>query len=344
MNNKPITIAGITIQPGEKKTVLLHAPEIYTQTKVDFPAHVFHGKKSGPKIFIIGTIHGDELNSIEIIRRVHHQIILKNLHGTLITVPIANVYGLILQSRYLPDRRDLNRSFPGSKRGSLAARLARVIIDEVVSQCHYGIDLHTGALGRINMPQLRVNLDTPGAEELARVFDTPVILDAKLRDGSLREAASELGIPLLVYEGGEALRFNELCIRAGARGIFNVLNHLKMLSTAKKHIKHHRSVITKTSRWVRSPASGLIQPRGDMITTLTKPVKKGEILANIHDPFLINKSIPVVAPFDGIVIGQALKPLVNEGEGLFHIASVKKIAGLAAYIEEYTGEIINLSD
>lgn len=344
MNNKPITIAGTTINPGEKKTVLLHAPEIYTQTKVDVPAHVFHGKKSGPKIFIIGTIHGDELNSIEIIRRVHHQIILKKLHGTLITIPIANVYGLILQSRYLPDRRDLNRSFPGSKKGSLASRLARVIIDEAVSQCHYGIDLHTGGLGRINMPQLRVNLDTPGAEELARAFDTPVILDAKLRDGSLREAASALGIPLLVYEAGEALRFNELCIRAGVRGVLNVLNFLKMLSITKKHPKHHRSVVTKTSRWVRSPASGLLQPRGDILTTLTKGVKKGEVLAHIHDPFLIKKSINVEAPFDGIVIGQALKPLVNEGEGLFHIASVKKIAGLSNSIEEYTDEIFNFID
>lgn len=342
MNNKPISISGTIINPGEKKTVLLNAPTIYTQTKVDIPAHVFHGKKLGPKLFVIGAIHGDELNSIEIIRRLHYKIILKKMQGTLITIPIANIYGLILQSRYLPDRRDLNRSFPGSKKGSLAARLARVIIDEVVSQCHYGIDLHTGSVGKINMPQLRVNLDTPGADELARVFDTPVILDAKLRDGSLREAASELGIPLLVYEGGEALRYNELCIRAGVRGVMNVLNYLKIIPSIKKHIRQYRSVISKTSRWVRSPASGLLQPRGDLLTTLTKPVKKGEILAHIHDPFLIKKSIPVVVPFDGIVIGQALKPLVNEGEGLFHIASVKKIAGVSAYIEEYADEIINL--
>lgn len=344
MINNPITIAGYTIEPGQKKTILLPSPEIYTQTKVDIPAHVFHGKRSGPKIFVIGTIHGDELNSMEIIRRLHRKINVKYFSGTLITVPVANVYGLILQSRYLPDRRDLNRSFPGSKKGSLAARLARVIIDEVVTQCQYGIDLHTGGLGRINMPQLRVNLDTPSVARLARIFDAPVILDAKLRDGSLRQSAGELGVPLLVYEGGEALRFNELCIRAGLRGILNVLNYLGMMSSNKKQMKHQKSVIPHTSRWVRAPASGLVQPLGDVYLTLTRPVKKGDVLAYIHDPFLVNKSVSVIAPFAGIIIGQSLRPLANEGEGLFHIASVKKIAGFRTYIEEYADEIINQYD
>lgn len=340
MYNKAITIAGNTIEPGAKETVLLPLPEIYTQTKIDLPVHIFHGKKSGPKIFVIGTIHGDELNSIEIIRRLHHHINLKNLRGTLITIPVANIYGLILQSRYLPDRRDLNRTFPGSKKGSLAARLARVILNEVISICQCGIDLHTGGLGVINMPQLRVNLATAGVEELALAFDVPVIIDSKLRDGSLRQAASELGIPLLVYEGGEALRFNELCIRAGVSGVLNVLMHLGMFTHIKRHIKKFKSVITKTSQWIRAPASGLLQPRGGLLATLTRAVKKGEVLAHIHDPFLMNKSVDVVAPFDGIIIGQALKPLINEGEGLFHIASFKKIPGASDYIEEFREDIV----
>lgn len=338
MSNKNFTIAGKVIEPGTKTTLLFPAPNINTQIKTDIPVHVFHGKKAGPKLFITGTIHGDELNSIEIIRRIHKQINLKHLSGTIITVPVVNIYGLIMQSRYLPDRRDLNRSFPGHKTGTLAARLAHGLIEQVVSHCQYGIDFHTGGLGRINMPQLRVNLDTPGAKKMALAFNTPVVLNSKLRDGSLREAASELGIPLLVYEGGEALRYNELCIRAGALGAMNVLRHLKMLPASGKKPPKNKAIITSTSRWVRASASGLVQPLGDVIA---KPVKKGDILAYIHDPFLINPSVEVVAPFDGIVIGQALKPITSEGDALYHIASFKKIAGISSYIEEFREEITN---
>lgn len=339
MHNKPITIAGQVIEPGTKATISLPSATLYTQTNIDIPTHVFHGKKAGPKIFVIGTIHGDEIDSIEIVRRLHHHAVLKNLkefHGTLITIPIANVYGFLLQSRYLPDRRDLNRSFPGSKEGSLAARLANIIVEEILSQCNFGIDLHTGSFGRINVPQLRVNLDTPGAERLARAFDVPVILDAKLRDGSLRQAAAELGIPLLVYEAGEALRFNELCIRMGVRGILNVLNSLGMVGGIKKKPKKYKSVITETTRWVRAPTSGLVQPLIDIKKIV---VKKNAKLAYIHDPFLANKSAVVTAPFDGIIIGKTNLPLVNEGDALYNIASIKKLADVAAYIEELHEEI-----
>ena len=230
-------------------------------------------------------MHGDEINSIEIIRRLHTHRSLKHLRGTLITIPVANVFGFILQIRYLPDRRDSNRSFPGSKMGLLAARLANLLIEEIVTQCNYGIDLHTGSIGHLNMPQLRVNLDTPGAEQLAHAFDVPVILNAKIRDGSLREAASELGIPLLVYEAGEALRFNEICIRAGVRGIINVLKALDMLGTskAKKPVKY-KSVITNTSRWVRA-TEVLVQT----IAQVSQTVQKDDILAYIHDPFFAKR-------------------------------------------------------
>lgn len=338
MRNKPLLIAGQTIQPGTKANILLPSANLYTQTAIDIPAYVFHGKNAGPKLFLIGTIHGDELNSIEIIRRVHSHIKIKNFHGTLITIPVANVFGFILRSRYLPDRRDLNRSFPGKKEGSLAARLANVLIEEVVSQCHYGIDLHTGAVGRFNMPQLRVDLDTPGANSLARAFDVPVILDAKLRDGSLRQATSELGIPLLVYEGGEALRFSELCIRTGVRGVLNVLEALHMRKRSKKRKpRKYKSVITQTSRWVRAPVSGIVQS----LIEVAKPVKKGTKLCYIHDPFLQNKSTTVLAPFEGIIVGKTNLPLVNEGDALYHIASIKKLADVTASIEELVDEVMS---
>lgn len=338
IKNKAIEIAGKKIEPGTHETVQLPAAALYTQTKMTIPIHVFHGKYAGPRLFISSAIHGDELNSIEIIRRLHNQKWLKEIKGTLITIPVVNSYGFIIQSRYLPDRRDLNRSFPGSKSGSLAARLAHIITEEVITKCQYGIDLHTGALGRVNLPQLRVNLKMPGVKQLAKAFEAPVIIDAKIRDGSLRQAASELGVPVLVYEGGEALRFNELCIRMGVRGIGKVMNYLKMITVPSLDKKSDfKPVITQTARWVRSPASGFVEPIKNITKSFT--VKEGEILAYIHDPFLINPSQPVVAPFDGILIGLTNLPILNEGDALYNIASTKRLKHIGAYIEELRDEI-----
>lgn len=339
--NGSLCIGENKISRGTKTTILFAAPNINTQVKMDIPVHVFHGKNPGPKIFIVSAIHGDELNSIEIIRRVHHHLKPAKLNGTVITVPVTNIYGLIMQSRYLPDRRDLNRTFPGSKTGSLAARLANGVIEQVVKHCDYGIDLHTGSSGKVNIPQLRVNLETPGVKRLAIAFDAPVILDVKLRDGSLRQTASELGIPLLVYEGGEAMRFNELCIRAGVRGVLNVLSFLGMIKQKKVSGKKPKPLITRTSSWVRASVSGMIETMGDVIA---KPVKKNQILGYIHDPFIMNESVPVKSPFNGIVIGQALKPTVSVGDALFHIASLKKMGKIQETIEEFQDEIVSQDD
>lgn len=339
MKNKPIIIAGNEIAPGSYKMISLPAADLYTQTEMGLPIHVFHGMNAGPKVFITGTIHGDELNSIEILRRVHQQKWLNNINGTLITIPVVNIYGFIIQSRYLPDRRDLNRSFPGSSKGSLAARLAYTLTNEILQICQYGIDLHTGAYGRVNLPQLRVNLATPGAKTLAKAFDVPVIVDAEIRDGSLRQAASEMGIPVLVYEGGEALRHNELCIKMGVRGIANVLQHLGMVKIpkTKKHTTL-KPLITKNVRWVRASCSGILQPTRDYTQSFS--VKKDEVLAYIHDPFLMNPSTPVIAPDNGILIGLTNLPVVNEGDATFNIASTKRVKDVSAYIEELREEII----
>ncbi len=338
IKNEPFKIGGKTIEPGTHEIVLLPAPDLYTQTKMNIPIHVFHGKQAGPKLFVSSAIHGDELNSIEIIRRLHQKNWIDNIKGTLITIPVVNIYGFIIQSRYLPDNRDLNRCFPGSRAGSLAARLAHLITKEIITQCQFGIDLHTGGYGKINLPQLRVNLETPGAKQISKAFEAPVIIDAKIRDGSLRQAASELGIPILVYEGGEALRFNELCIRMGVRGIEKVMNYLKMISVPSLNKKtEFKPVITQTSRWVRASVSGFLEPVKDITASFT--VKKNEIIYYIHDPFLINPSVPVVAPFDGILIGLTNLPVVNEGDAICHIASTKKLKNVHAYIDELKSEI-----
>lgn len=353
----PLEIAGIEIKPGERKCIELPAASLYTQTPMNLPVHVLRGKKRSdpslpaPRLFITAAIHGDELNGVEIIRRLLASSRLKHMHGTLIVVPVVNVYGFISLSRYLPDRRDLNRSFPGSQRGSLASRLANLLMKEIISKCEYGIDLHTGAIHRPNLPQIRVNLDTEGAEPLAKAFNVPVILDSKLRDGSLREAASEFGIPILVFEGGEALRFDELSVRVGVRGILRVMETIGMLhTTSSRRIRSIVPLIARSSHWVRAPKSGIIHPT----KALGDRVREGDSLGFIADPFGSPVAVaavaaadvgggvpvpasgeePIVAERDGIIIGRNNLPLVNEGDALFHIACYEEIDVVESQLEE----------
>src|SRR3990167_7875507 len=183
-HKEPLVIAKTIIQPGEAKIVRLPSPRLYTRSRIDIPVHVIRSEKPGPRLFVIAAIHGDEINGIEIIRRLLKMPELKKLKGTLITVPVANVYGLINQSRYLPDRRDLNRSFHGNKRGSLAARLAHIFLNEIASNATHGIDLHTAAFHRDNLPHVRAFLDDEETRRIAHAFSTPVILNTSLTEGS----------------------------------------------------------------------------------------------------------------------------------------------------------------
>ncbi len=324
-------IADEIVLPGTKKVILFPAPNLNNQAKINVPVHVFHGKKRGPQLFILSGIHGDELNGIEIIRRLHKHIHTDHLSGTLITLPMVNIHGLMVQKRYFTDRRDLNRTFPGKETGTLASRFAHGIMHHIVKGSDYGIDLHTGAVGHTNMPQIRVDFSVTGAKKFAQSFAPPIILEADTPTRSLREAASKLDIPVIVYEGGEALRYSEICIREGVRGIMHAMKYLKMIDFVERHIPH-KTIIANTSRWLRAPASGLVQP---VVDVFTKKVKKGQLLAHIHDPFLINPTVDVLAPFEGIVVGQAMRAMATEGDALYHIASSKKMAGYKPYIDEY---------
>lgn len=333
MKSQPLSIAGTVIKPGERKVLELPAASLYTQTPINIPVHVIHGRKNGPCIFLVAALHGDELNGVEVIRQLLNHSRLKHLHGTLIALPIANVHGFITLSRYLPDRRDLNRSFPGSKSGSLAARIAELIMREFVSNCTHVIDLHTGRMHLENLPHIRTNIDMTGAIDMAKAFNVPVIVDAKLRDGSLRQAAMEMNIPTVVYEGGEALRLSNLAIRVGVRGILNVMRTLGMIATAKP--KKHELIIPRVAdaaAWVRSPESGIIQP----LKSLGHYVEKGDILGVIVNPFS-KKECVITASFAGIIIGKNNLPLVNEGDALFHLAKFKNG-------EEVTSEFNQLED
>jgi len=334
MSNTPFEINGSKVNPGTRTTIDLPAGRLYTHTPMTMPVHVINGKHEGPRLFISAAIHGDEINGVEIIRRVLNLPALKRLRGTLIAVPIVNIHGLINHSRYLPDRRDLNRSFPGSEKGSLAARLAYLFMDQIVSQSTHGIDLHTGAIHRTNLPQIRANLDDAETERLARVFDVPVILSSNLRDGSLREAAAEHGIPMLLYEAGEALRFDEVSIRAGVKGIINVMRNLEMLSpTRRKNKSHMEPVVARSSAWVRAADSGILRA----MVPLGARVKKDTLLGVVADPFGTSE-IQLTSPYSGIVIGKTNLPLVNEGEAVYHIARFGDIEEIEAKVDDFQEE------
>ena len=327
---KPITIGQTVVEPGSQASISLPVADLYTGTSLSMPVRVINGRRSGPVLFVSAAIHGDELNGVEIIRRLLKRSSLKSLRGTLVAVPVVNVHGFLDQSRYLPDRRDLNRSFPGSPRGSIAARMAHTFVTEIVNQSDCGIDLHTGAANRSNLPQIRGNLDDARTLELARVFGTPVIVDSKIRDGSLRECAVERGLPILVYEAGEALRFDEVCIRAGLRGIVKVMRHLGMLPSARK-TRSISPVVAASTSWVRAPASGIVTRK----VALGTRVESGDRMAIVSDP-LGEEEAKVAAPFDGIVIGRSTLPLAHEGDALFNVAAFKSVSRAEDKVEEFT--------
>jgi len=329
--SEELRINGEYIPPGKSVTLELPLPQLFTRTPMTMPVHVRRGRRAGPIVFVCAAVHGDELNGVEIIRRLMKRRALNRIRGTIIAVPIVNVYGVIDRSRYLPDRRDLNRSFPGSGRGSLAARLADLFMTEIVSRCTHGIDLHTGALHRGNLPQVRGNLDDEETLRLARLFGVPVLINADLRDGSLREAAAARGIPMLLYEAGEALRFDEVSIRAGVLGILNVMRGLEMLPPVRGKKRHsHEPFVARSSAWVRAPASGIF--RGTV--SMGAYVKADDLLGSIVEPVGDTES-EVRASRGGIVIGRSNLPLVLEGEALFHIASFEDMIEVAEQVEEF---------
>lgn len=333
-----LIIGGENIPKGKVTDLSLNLPKLYgTPTKL--PVHVFRGKKDGPTVFVSAAIHGDELNGIEIIRRVRKLSVLKKLKGTLILVPIVNIYGTMTLSRYLPDRRDLNRSFPGSEKGSLAGRIAKTFFDEIVSQCDLGIDLHTAAIHKSNLPQVRTDIQNKYTYGLAKAFEAPVVLHSELRDGSLRSVAQENGVPILLYEAGEALRYDETAIRIGVKGIINVLRENAMLPKVLRKRAPKVPVVSKESKWVRSTHSGILRT----VKALGETIKKDEIIAFIDDPFEDN-TYEVLALFDGVIIGKSEIPLVQEGDAVFHIAKFANLDLADDKIEYFHEDAIKQSE
>ncbi len=331
---KPIEIAGVTVEPGSRQSIDIPLPSFYTHSSVNMPVHVIHGRRPGPVLLVSAAIHGDEINGVEIIRRLLVNKSIDSIRGTLIAIPVVNVYGFVSKSRYLPDRRDLNRSFPGSENGSMASRLANVLMTEILPHTTHIIDLHTGAVNRENLPQIRAKLqDNPELETLARAFGVPVILNAEFLENSFRAAAFDQGIGVLLYEAGEALRFDEVSIRAGVRGVLQVMIELEMRTRSKRPRKVE-SMVANTSRWVRAGQSGILR---SLIATGTK-VQEGDLLAYINNP-LGEHNEELISPVSGIVIGKTNLPLVFAGEALFNIASYEEIDQVAENIDAYNDEL-----
>lgn len=329
IKNQEFTLGGTIIPRGERCHVSLSVARLYDFTEMKMPVEVIRGKKDGAVLFICAAIHGDEINGVEIIRRLLNHPALDNIKGTLIAVPIVNVFGFNERSRYLPDRRDLNRCFPGSEHGSMGSQLANMFMKEIVAKSTHGIDLHTGAFHRHNLMQIRADLNNEETARLAKAFGAPVIINSSLRDGSLREAAAEQKLPMLLYEAGEALRFSETAITLGVHGILRVMAHIGMVSKESIIQPKRKAFIAQSTRWVRAPHGGIFLAQ----KKLGNLVRKGDALGHISSPFG-DHFTAVESDCTGVIIGMSYLPLANEGDALFHIATGKSGDGISSDFPE----------
>lgn len=311
----PFAIGEIEAKPGKRTQTEIPIGRLMSGTPVAFPVVVLHGKTDGPTVWVNAATHGDEIGGVEIIRRVLESIDPSTVSGTIIAVPIVNVHGFNTGDRYLPDRRDLNRSFPGSSRGSLASRIANLMMKEVVSRCELGIDLHTGSDHRTNLPQIRGDLDDTRTLELAELFGAPIAIHSRVRDGSLRGAAVENGATCLLFEGGEAYRFDTDAIDTGTDGVLRVFHSLGMIDEIVPPAAAPK--IARSSRWVRASRSGIVDCR----LALGAEVEKGEQVGVLRDPYG-KKLATIKAPTTGMLIGKLQHPLVNRGDAILHVAAL----------------------
>ena len=317
MSDNTIEIAKETVSSGQLRRFELPVSRLSTQTIVSLPVTVVNGIESGPKLWLSAAIHGDEINGVEIIARVLSRLNPQKLRGTVIAVSIVNVFGFIEQSRYLPDRRDLNRSFPGSENGSLASQLANLFMREIVDRSTHGIDLHTAAVHRINLPQIRANLEDETTYRCAKAFGAPLMIHAKTISGSLRHSATKKGIPVLLYEAGEALRFDPLAIEVGVKGILKVMNCLEMYED-ELISDTTNSIESRSSKWIRATCGGIFH----LEVNLGEKVIRKQELGFITNAFG-EKRVSVRATVDGIVISYTQNPLVNQGDAIIHLAIAK---------------------
>ncbi|MCG8654118.1 succinylglutamate desuccinylase/aspartoacylase family protein [Yimella sp. NH-Cas1] len=316
MKRESFAIGNVRVRPGSTKNTELPITRLVTGAEVSLPIRVVHGKEDGPVVWVNAAIHGDEVVGVEVIREVLASLSPKEFRGTLIAVPVVNVHGFLAGDRYLPDRRDLNRSFPGSARGSLAGRIAHLFLQEVVAKCEVGIDLHTASDRRTNLPQVRADLDDARTRELATAFAAPVMMHSEIRDGSLRHVAGERGARVLLVESGAPLRLDDWAIEPCVVGVRRVLAGMGMIDPFEDE-PPTPSIECRGSGWVRARRTGILR----LDSHLGQHVALGERLGALYDSF--GKTLRAVyADRDGIIVGHTEAPLVNSGDALVHIATI----------------------
>jgi uncharacterized protein len=310
---KEIIINGVRISPGQSVNIELPIAKLPTHTLIDLPIFIRSAAKEGPVVLISGGIHGDEINGVFTAKKILEEIDskLKLLKGTLIIMPLVNIYGFLSNSRTFPDGRDLNRSFPGNKKGSLASRIAFILQDQIIPQIDYGIDFHTGGRMLSNQPQIRVDFKDKVAFELAKAFGTHFVVNSKHIEKSFRKTAFNAKKHLLVYEGGESMRLDNFAIEEGVLGTKRLLHHLEMIDSPQPT---QATLVLKDSEWTRGKASGIFYSSVNLGDT----IRKGQMIAQISDPFG-QVIVPVKANTNGFVIGLNNKPVVNVGDALIHI-------------------------
>ncbi|MEM7109254.1 MAG: succinylglutamate desuccinylase/aspartoacylase family protein [Bacteroidota bacterium] len=306
----------VEIPAGETKRIEVNIAKLPSHTPIDISITVSRSDVPGPTLLLMGGLHGDEINGVEIVRR----IIERGYHvpdkGTVICIPIINIYGFIHFSRYVPDGKDVNRSFPGNSNGSLASRVAKYLMKDIIPKIDYGIDFHTGGADRTNYPQVRVMMNDPQNQELAQAFYAPFTLHSKYRPKSLRQAAAKLGKKILVYEGGESSRFDEFAIQQGIYGAVRVMKHLGMTARSTAQAEYKNQMVTRSS-WVRARASGIFQSA----VSSGQHITKNQLLGHITDPFGDFK-IPVKSTKTGYVIGLNNNPILHQGDAIMHIGII----------------------
>ncbi len=313
---KPFSIQGQIIQPGEHAQVVLNIYKLPTHTLIEIPVFVFNGKEPGPTVLFLAGMHGDEINGIEVVRKLIMREDMKRLkRGCVVAIPVINIISFLLGTRDLPDGRDLNRCFPGSKSGSLGSRIAHDLMETIIPQIDFGIDFHTGGSKISNYPQIRCVFDNKKNLELGNIFSPLLVLNSPFRENTLRLAASKLGKSILVFEGGESNRFDYESIKEGLNGCLRILHHHKMIKT---EIKETSTVFLKKSAWVRAKSSGLFHTTKKSGTR----VKKGDVLGMICDPYG-EVEHELFAPADGFIVGVNNQPVVNEGDALIHVGVEK---------------------
>lgn len=321
MKNSSIKVGNVTIQPGERVTLALPTPEIYSCAPIYLPIHVLHGRKKGPVLLICGGMHGDELNGVAITEKLLNLRLLRSIHGTLLVIPSINIYGMMTLSRNLPDRRDIEGSFPGSSHGSFASRLAHLLTEEVFSKITHCIDIHTGEPHHEKIPHVKANLMNQEVAHLASHFRAYVSMQASDPNEGLLwlEANYEKQIPTLIYETGEALRLDSKGIKIGVRGIIRVMRFLEMVSTKDTIRPSTPAMIVDSTTLLHAPSSGLCE----LETRLGKYVKKSENIGKIYDPFGSQQKEKLISPVEGIITTVNNLPMIHEGEPIVEISCIK---------------------